>query len=86
MTYSIDQKFTVPFSELAMHCKIAGKRILAFQINEGARSALVWTSPDKFKSPVCGLLSEVLPIELRGEPQGEFFPLTADFSEGVDRE
>lgn len=56
-------RYFVPYSELAMHCKIAGKVILKWEILPGKECADVWTDEDPM--PTRGLVSEVLPFELR---------------------
>jgi len=51
----------VPYSELAMHYKIAGLRIDKYKID--GSSVQVWICGDEL--PYQGLVSELLPFELR---------------------
>lgn len=53
---------TVPFSELAMHTKTAGKRIERYELM-GELSASVWVFDDTV--PVTGLRCEVLSWNIR---------------------
>jgi len=54
----------VPFSELAIHTKIAGNQILAFN-TDGRGACVVSINKDGKCSTTCGLMNEVLSHELR---------------------
>lgn len=70
--------YTVPYSELAMHMRIAGKNIVAYRWREYSTLADVWIEgQDPYQDvSYSGLECEVLPFELRhdrndGKSRGE---------------
>ena len=53
--------YSVPYSELAMNMKIAGKPVVDWQVI--GQGALVWVKNES--QPYAGLISEIIPFELR---------------------